>query len=285
MFTLSPSGLLAEEKVDFAPYYGLDSTFISRYLIQASILKAYQAHTGIKKLKVLDVGGAGTIIDQFIDIDLTILDMLPNTAKLDNYIEGSALLMPFADSSFDVVVSCDVLEHIKKEDRNKFIKESSRVSKDFLIIAAPYNLSGVRLAEISANNFYKEITGQDHIWLLEHLQDELPELNSAMDVLNSIGLKTGYFSHTSLDYWQLITRAGFLISLEEKHPNFILKLKQLNQYYLENIMAKDFSDTGYRSFLLASKNADINIQQETDIYRPELEIVFSLITDAIINLL
>ena len=203
MFTLSPSGLLAKEKIDFSLYDGLDPTFISRYLIQASILKAYQKHIGSKKLKVLDVGGAGTIINQFIDIDLTILDTLPNNAKLDNYIEGSALLMPFADNSFDAVISCDVLEHIKKEDRDKFIKESARVSKDFLIIAAPCNLTGVRLAEIAANNFYKEMTERDHIWLLEHLQDELPELNSAIDILNNIGLKTDYFSHTSLDYWQL----------------------------------------------------------------------------------
>ena len=193
--------------------------------------------------------------------------------------------MPFADNSFDAVISCDVLEHIKKDDRGKFIKECARVSRDFLIIAASYNLTGVRLAEISANGFYKEMTGKDHIWLLEHLQDELPELYSAEETLTKIGLKTGYFSHTSLDYWQLITRAGFLLALQDKHPKFTQKIKQLNLYYLENIMNKDFSDTGYRSFLLASKKLDIKIQKEPDIYRPELEIVFSLITDSIIDLI
>lgn len=285
MFTFNPSGLLAKEKFDINAYESFDPTFASRYLIQASILRAYQEEAGIKKLKVLDVGGSGSIISQFIDVDLTIIDILPNSAKLDNYVEGSALLMPFADNSFDVVISCDVLEHIKKEDREKFIKESSRVSKDFLIIAAPYNLSGVRLAEISANNFYKNLTGKDHIWLLEHLQDELPELNQAVDVFESIGLKTNYFSHTSLDYWQLITRSGFLLALEEKYPMFIKKIKQLNYYYLDKIMSKDFSETGYRTFLLASKKSDITIIKERDLYSPELEIIFSIITDGLLDLI
>ncbi len=284
MFTFNPSGLLANEKFDVNAYEKLDPTFASRYLIQASILRAYQEASGIKKLKVLDVGGSGSIITQFIDVDLTIIDILPNTGKLDNYIEGSALMMPFADNSFDVVISCDVLEHIGKDDRAKFIKESSRVSRDFLIIAAPYNLSGVRLAEISANNFYKKLTGQDHIWLLEHLQDELPELNQSINTFKKIGLNTNYFSHTSLDYWQLITRTSFLLGLEQKHPVFVKKIKQLNHYYLDKIMIKDFSDTGYRTFLLASKKSEIALVKDKDIYSPELEIIFSILTEALLDL-
>lgn len=283
--TINPAELLAKEKFDASAFTGVDPTFVSRYLLQAAILRDYQKQQGIKKLKVLDVGGSGSIITQFIDVDVTIIDILPNVANLPNYIQDSALAMPFADASFDVVVSCDVLEHIGKDDRTKFLKESARVAKDLMIIAAPYNLKGVRDAEISANNFYKQMTGEDHRWLFEHLLDELPDLELAKQTLVDSGLSVDHFSHTALDHWQLVTRAGFLLAQEPVHPKFVEKIQALNRYYLEHIMANDFSATGYRSFLLASKQHQLNITKSPDAYSQDMEAVFSLLSDAILELL
>lgn len=285
MFTLSPSGLLARDRINSSEYSSFDPTYISRYLIQAGILEAYQLHQGAKKLKVLDVGGAGSILSEFIDIDLTILDMLPNEHKAKNYVKGDALAMPFADKSFDVVVSCDVIEHIPKDSRSAFLKESARATKDLLIVAAPFNLKGVRDAEVSANNFYKEMTGQDHRWLLEHLVDELPNIKQAALTLEKVGLNTAYFSNTALDNWQLVTRVGFLLSHVDGKSAFAHDLRKLNEYYLDNLMQQDFSTTGYRSFLVASKKHEVDIKSEKDAYNPKLVEVFSLITNAILRLL
>ena len=285
MLTLNISKGLSGKLIDISSFSGADPTFVSRYLIIAVILKAYQKLLGSNKLKVLDVGGSGSILSKFIDVDLTIIDILPNDANRDNYIQGSALIMPFADSSFDVVMSCDVLEHIGKDDRPLFLKESARVTKDLMITAAPFNLQGVRKAEISANKFYKDMTGEDHRWLFEHLLDELPDLLLASKVLGDLGMQVEHFSHTSLDNWQLVTQAGFLVAQEAIHPEFVEKIKELNDYYLGNIMRSDFSDTGYRSFIIASKKQKIDIKPEKDIYRPELEIVFSILSDAILKLL
>ncbi len=285
MLDLDISKGLSEEKIDISGFSGSDPTFVSRYLIISVILQAYQKHLGSKKLKVLDVGGSGSILRKFIDVDLTIIDILPNEANLENYIQGSALIMPFADNSFDVVISCDVLEHISKTDRPQFLTESSRVTKDLMITAAPFNLDGVRKAEISANKFYKDMTGEDHRWLFEHLLDELPDLQNATKVLSNSGLEVSHFSHTSLDNWQLVTRAGFLVAQESIHPKFVAKVKELNNYYLSHMMQSDFSATGYRSFMVASKKQKINIKTEPDIYRPELEIIFSMLSDAFLKLL
>jgi hypothetical protein len=276
---------LVREKIDIDSFSGVDPTFVSRYLIIAVILKAYQKHLGLKELKVLDVGGSGSILNKFIDVNLTIIDILPNEANLPNYFQGSALIMPFADNSFDVVISCDVLEHINKDDRTLFLKESSRVTKDLMITAAPFNLKGVRKAEISANKFYKDMTGEDHRWLFEHLLDELPDLPLAVKVLSDSGMQIEHFSHTSLDNWQLVTRAGFLIAQEAIHPEFVEKIKELNNYYLNHIMQSDFSATGYRSFIIASKQQKVNIKSQPDIYKPELEVIFSMLNDAILKLL
>lgn len=284
MFTLSPSGLLARRNIEADKYSDVDPTFISRYLLQASVLEAYQMHQGIKKLKVLDVGGSGSIITQFIDVDLSIIDILPNKDKVANYIQCDALVMPFADKTFDAVISCDVLEHIPKDDRPAFLRESARVTKDLMIVAAPYNLEGVRDAETQANNFYKEMTGEDHRWLLEHLQDILPDIKEAHNVLRGANLQTGHFSHTSLDYWQLVTRAGFLLA-QDRHPSLVDRIHQLNKYYLEELMLNDFSETGYRTFLLASRQHEIDIKPEPDLFNPKLVPIFSLLTDAILPLL
>lgn len=285
MFTLSPSGLLNKGKLDFSKFGDTDPTFISRYLIQAAIIDAYKMHQGIKKLKVLDVGGAGSILDEFVDIDLTIIDILPNEKNFPKYVKGSALLMPFADKSFDAVISCDVLEHIPKADHETFLKESARVTKDLMIVAAPFNLSGVRAAEISANEYYKSMAGEDHRWLLEHLTSELPNLQQAKLVLDKQDLNTAHFSHTALNNWQLVTRAGFLLAQNDAHPEFTDVIRELNDYYLDHIMPRDFSETGYRSFLVASRRHEIDIKPEPDVYNSELADIFSLLTNAMLPLL
>ena len=285
MLTFSPSALLNAEKFDVNQFSNVDPTFVSRYLLQAAILRFYQQQTNKNKLKVLDVGGSGSIITTFIDVDLTIIDILPNEANLPNYIQGSALVMPFADSSFDAVISCDVLEHISKDDRPLFLKEIARVTGDLAIVAAPYNLKGVRKAEILANEYYKKMTGEDHRWLFEHLLDELPDLQQAMDTVEAAALNVGSFSYTALDNWQLVTRAGFLLAQESKHPEFTKLIKELNFYYMQHVMSHDFSKTGYRSFLIASKKHKINIKPEPDAYSSDRQALFSLLSDAILKLI
>lgn len=285
MLTLSPSGLLSNRLVDIDKYVQLDPTFVSRYLILAGIIDSYMFHKGDKKLRILEVGGSGSILSQFIDVDLTILDILPNEHKLENYVQGSALAMPFADSSYDVVITSDVLEHIPKSDRPKFLKELTRVTKDLVVVAAPFNLTGVRDAEILANNFYKNIRGEDHRWLAEHLLDDLPNLNQSEVVLEKQEMEIGHFSHTSLYNWQLVTRVGFLLAHYGEKKAFADKLKEINRYYLKNIMSDDFSSIGYRTFIVASKKHEIDIKIEDDNEKSLNEEIQNILTDAIATLL
>ncbi len=287
MFTFNPSGKLTEISdniFDFDKYSSFDPTFVSRYLIQASIIDAYKKHAKTKRPSVLDVGGAGSLLDAFSDAKLHIIDIQPIDYPNKNYTVGNALNMPFKDKQFDVVISCDVLEHIKKDDRKQFIKECTRVSRGLVIISAPFNLTGVRLAEISANNFYKSLTGDDHIWLKEHLQDELPELYQTKRIFTDLGFGAGYFTHTSLDYWQLLTRLSFLMAPKYSKHNLADNIQIINKFYLDKIMPKDFSDTGYRSFIIAAKD-NIHIDKTPDRLDADLENTFSLLTEIIVDLL
>lgn len=287
-FILNLSGLLEEATnkiADFSKYNELDPTFVSRYIIQATIINHYQKYIKKENIKVLDVGGAGSILSEFANIELTILDIIENDNATANYVVGNALNMPFKDKQFDIVINCDVLEHIKKEDREHFVKECSRVSKDLLIIAAPFNLTGVRLAEIDVNNFYKSLTGKGHIWLEEHLQDELPDLYHTKGIFKQQNIFYEHFSHTSLNYWQLLTRLGFLVAYKQKYPKIIQTIKEINEYYLADIMCKDFSEFAYRTFIIASKKNRIKINKEADFYNKEQEKISSELIDIIKELL
>ncbi|MBK8102682.1 MAG: class I SAM-dependent methyltransferase [Cellvibrionales bacterium] len=81
-----------------------------------------------KKLRILDVGGGDGSLAAFLpEMDYCLVE--PDT----NGISGTHL--PFADQSFDYVVSCHVLEHIPIESRELFLDQLiSKASKGLLLL-------------------------------------------------------------------------------------------------------------------------------------------------------
>lgn len=86
----------------------------------------------IKGKSILDVGGEGNL-KQFLKNGKIIS---VNIKEGDVIATGVSL--PFKENSFDAVFSLDVLEHINKEERKKFVKELMRVAEEKVIICAPY---------------------------------------------------------------------------------------------------------------------------------------------------
>lgn len=91
---------------------------------------------------ILDVGcGDGAITNRLgEEWDVTGVDM--STAALEHVttaaIQGSATELPFADGSFDLVASIEMLEHLWLDDYRKAISEMSRVTRRYLLLAVPY---------------------------------------------------------------------------------------------------------------------------------------------------
>lgn len=81
---------------------------------------------------VLDVGGGLKSLSKFTKAKITVSNVDSGDIIAD------ARNLPVKNGSYDVVTSIDVLEHIKKSDRQKFIDELFRVSKKRTIISAPF---------------------------------------------------------------------------------------------------------------------------------------------------
>jgi hypothetical protein len=82
--------------------------------------------------------------------------------------------LPFADRSFDVVLTLDMLEHVAPADRPVVLAELARVTRRRLIAACPAGaaaLEGDRRLDAS----YRRRGAEPPGWLAEHLDNGFPE--------------------------------------------------------------------------------------------------------------
>lgn len=91
---------------------------------------------------ILDVGcGDGAITNHLARRwDVTGVDMSAAAlAHLEtNAVEASATNLPFPDSSVDLVLSSEMLEHLRLEDYRQAISEMIRVTRRYLLLTVPY---------------------------------------------------------------------------------------------------------------------------------------------------
>lgn len=92
---------------------------------------------------ILDLGcGDGRLTNQ-------LTRLYPNVIGIDNssvalsYVEGEKILasstaIPFPDSSFDLVISTELIEHLETKDYQKTILEIKRVAKDWILLGVPW---------------------------------------------------------------------------------------------------------------------------------------------------
>lgn len=68
------------------------------------------------------------------DISLSMLQNIPSAAQGTGRLQASVQALPFQDRSFDLVVCCRLLHHLKSaDDRAQVLREALRVSNRFVI--------------------------------------------------------------------------------------------------------------------------------------------------------
>ena len=137
-----------------------------------------------KRGKILDVGGYPGLITSFLtDYDTTIVDLID--ADLPDYVRYDGVKLPFDDDSFDMVCSCDVLEHVPAPKRGAFIDELARVARDYMVLTAPFDDEHTRLAEEILFEYIERVLHQRHDTLGEHLDNGLPDLAETVGALEA----------------------------------------------------------------------------------------------------
>ncbi len=156
-------------------------------LLTEQILADHASDEHNRSLEILDVGGYQGKLSWFLPqhTKLTILDQKPAPEQSNtHYVQGDARQLPFPDGHFDLVISSDMLEHVDEADREQVVAEMFRVSRHYVILAAPFDNIYNRKAEEFINAQFKQYSGNNHPFLIEHLENGLPDVDQIEHLLH-----------------------------------------------------------------------------------------------------
>ncbi len=156
-----------------------------------------------------------------------------------------------SDEQYDVVVALDVLEHIPDGQRERFMIEMNRVAKHMAIICFPYKTVYNESAEKRVNSYYKMIFGSDHKWLIEHIQNGLPQLDYVKNILSDNQISHQEFFHGDIFVWEEMMKALFTVYDLQNGGYYF---EEIDKLYEEQMYYNDNADLSYRVFMMLSKD-------------------------------
>lgn len=229
---------------------------VGRYRMVAEALDAARPALG-SRLSVLDVGGL--VFDRrgaallparlFLpDDDVTTLDQAP--LDLPGYVRGDGRRLPFPDASFDVVISCDVLEHVPAPDRPAFLGELLRVARQGLALTAPFASPEVLAAEGLLFDYIRAELGHEQIQLREHRDLGWPELAGTRTLLEGAGCAVLDYPSGYVHAWlAMMVAKHYLFSRSDDEALH----EGLDAYYTRFLSAHERRAPSYRRLVLAER--------------------------------
>ncbi len=164
-------------------------TSFDRYDRYTAIAGLVRSALGPGAHRVLDVGDTAGYLALFEpDLRVTGLDveLAPDRLEGARPLVGDGTALPFPDDTFDAVVSSDVLEHVRPDRRAAFLTELRRVSRELVVVAAPFDTPGVAGVEDIVRRYAGLALGGPQPQLEEHHAFGLPDLEATR-----VGLAAG----------------------------------------------------------------------------------------------
>lgn len=91
-----------------------------------------------------------------VDIWLPYIERVNTVQIYDEIVRADVRKLPFKEGSFEVVIACEVLEHMPKQEGISFLYELERVTRGLLIITTP--LGFMFQDAINDNQFEKHVS-------------------------------------------------------------------------------------------------------------------------------
>ncbi|HEX9636707.1 MAG TPA: class I SAM-dependent methyltransferase [Acidobacteriota bacterium] len=218
-----------------------------RYRLCRDLLDAKR---GAAPLDLLDVGGyigeRGHLAsaadffpgDRVVPLDTRLADR-PAFVRLEQ------TDLPFADRSFDAVISLDVLEHVPPPQRGSFQQQLLRVSRRHVLLGAPFADPSIEEAEQVVTAFLASKLGLKARFLEEHHQAGLPELEEVAGFFEKRGCAVTLHPSSYLPRWVWMQMISFYL------PSFAdaRLLWSASRYYNRCFYAADRREPCYRYVL------------------------------------
>lgn len=241
------------------PFLNLPFDQYQRYRVVQRVVS--RMRTADVPLKVLDVGGCapdreseGFLFPIRLCLpkdETVVLDIVPGS--FPDYVRGSGAALPFADGSFQVVVSCDTLEHIPVVEREAFIEDLLRVSSDSLILIAPFAQGVSEKAEQILDEYITKALKVVHQALREHRMLGLPQREIVIDLLKARDLAFIDFPSGHVYNWlTMMLIKHHIISLLDS----VELHRMVDLFYNLYFADKDERPPGYRHVFVISKRGN-----------------------------
>jgi len=221
-----------------------------------------------KPTHILDVGGFGGKLGWFLgeNFKLIVLDQKPRdtadeSIRADNYVQGDARKLPFPDNTFEVVVASDLLEHVSKEERLKVVEELCRVSKNYVILGAPFRKEFVENVENMVAQQFLENTGIKHPFLDEHRKIGLPEERDIETFLKEKAFAYMAIGEGNIVNWALEQLSNGSKQGEKGADEFT----GFNEYFNKNLYELgNYQEPTYRTIFCISKEKTLKSNAITE---------------------
>lgn len=216
-----------------------------RYQVTVDLLAALHARP---RSRLLEVGGAPAPVESFLQQhDIVVVDIEGKRSGRYALADGSRL--PFSDRTFDIVIALDTLEHVPASRRPSFLSEMRRVSRDLVVISAPFANADVVLAEDALNSFVRHRFGGDFPTLDEHREHGLPQLEAVISSITAAGWAYAVLPSGYLPRWLL----GMLFH-HELLATGLPDLPDIHAYYNATVSPLDARAPAYRSVIVAGRS-------------------------------